>query len=82
MIEEQITKVYYSPAAGRRYLTKRAAINNEAKAIIYNKYPREEFEPDTGHSYDIRFDSPEAFDVMLRRLTYKINKGFLATKTD
>jgi hypothetical protein len=46
MIEERQAKVYYSPSAGRRFLTKRAAIRAEARALIEQRYPTERSEYD------------------------------------
>jgi len=68
MIEEQTAKVYYAPTRKRRYFSKNAAINAEAAAIIYKKYPSEKYESDTGHSYNIKFDEPGRYGTMHRRL--------------
>lgn len=38
--------VYLAPTARRRYLTRRAAIRAEARALIARKYPTEEDEYD------------------------------------
>lgn len=40
-IRVQQATVYFAPTAGRRYLTKRAAINKEARAIIKKYFPDE-----------------------------------------
>lgn len=40
-ITRQQVTVYYAPTAGRRFLTKRAAINKEARAIILKHFPSE-----------------------------------------
>lgn len=40
-IATQQAKVYYAPTAGRRFLTKAAAINKEARAIIRKHFPGE-----------------------------------------
>jgi len=37
----QQTTVYLAPTAGRRFLTKAAAINKEARAIIKKHFPEE-----------------------------------------
>lgn len=46
MIEEQTAKVWYSPARGRRFLSKRAAIKAEAASLIEQRYPTEPQERD------------------------------------
>lgn len=68
MIRESTSKVYYAPTRGRRYFSKPAAIHGEAVAIIYKKYPSEKFESNTGSSYDIKYDEPERYGTMLRRM--------------
>lgn len=42
MITAEQTTVYRAPTAGRRFLTKSAAIHAEAVAIIKRKHPTEE----------------------------------------
>jgi len=42
LIVEQQATVYLAPTKGRRYLTKRAAIHNEARARIFKVYPIED----------------------------------------
>ena len=41
-------KVYLAPTAKRHYLTRKAAANAEARALIRRKYPSERSEPDVG----------------------------------
>ena len=72
MISQQTSTVWYAPTRGRRYLSKKAAINAEAKAIIYAKYPPEPYEHDTGHSYNIDIDEPERYLKMHRRISLKL----------
>lgn len=38
-ISQQVAPVYFAPTAGRRFLTKQAAINKEARAIIKKHFP-------------------------------------------
>ena len=45
-IEAKTRTVYLAPTRGRHYLTKRAAANNEATALILRKYPTEREERD------------------------------------
>ena len=73
MIEIATHKVYIAKSKGlngRRYLTKRAAIHAEAKAIIYNIFPYEFWDGDRDEwgqlaspqeINDIKIDSPEWF---------------------
>ena len=75
MIEKQQATVFYAPKAGRRYFTKSAAIKAEAKAIIYAKYPRESFEPDTGYSFDIETDCPKRYAIMFRRMCRLVKRS-------
>ena len=75
-IQTQTATVYYAPTKGRRYLTKRAAIKAEAVAIILKKYPRKDYEPDTGFYVDIRISEPVKFKRMMRTMIYllKVSK--------
>ncbi|MFT8211548.1 MAG: hypothetical protein ACMZI0_15025 [Symbiopectobacterium sp.] len=66
MIKEQRAIVYLAPTKGRRYLSKRAAINAETIAIILKKYPPEKPESDefgrlTYPGFDIRYDNEPDF---------------------
>ena len=40
MIEKRVTTAYYAPTRNRKYLTLKAACENETKAQIYRKYPK------------------------------------------
>jgi hypothetical protein len=40
-VETRIRRSYFSPTANRSFLTKRAAANAEARALITRKYPTE-----------------------------------------
>lgn len=75
MIEEQTATVYFAPTKGRRYLTKNAALSNEARAIILEEYPSDPYEPDTGYGFDIRIDCPEAYKEMHDKLTDMLKRG-------
>lgn len=68
MISTVKTIAYYAPTKGRRYFSKSAAIKAEARAIILKRYPNENFERDTGHSFDMRINEPEKYEVMFRRM--------------
>lgn len=78
MISKQISTVWYAPTRGRRYLSKKSAINAEAKAIIYKKYPPEPYEDDTGNCYNIDIDEPERYMKMHRRLALKLKNSIEA----
>lgn len=67
-IEIQSTIAYLAPTRGRRYLTKKAAIHNEAKAIIYKHYPKEDYESDTGYGFDIEIDRQEYYERKYKSL--------------
>lgn len=69
MIEERIAKVYFSPSAGRRYFTKRAALMAEATARIEKKYPTEKAEYDhIGCTYGgFHWTAIPRHDVLFRR---------------
>lgn len=45
-IKFELALVYFAPTKGRRYLTKRAAANAEARAMLESKYASEEAEFD------------------------------------
>ena len=63
MIESKICKVFYAPTKGRRYFTKKAAIHNEARAIIYKHYPRENYPCTCGSNYcDCGAESIDIFE--------------------
>ena len=68
MIEQQQATAYYSPSAGRRFFTKKGALDAETAARIYKKHPKTPFDPDTGEGYSIKFDEPERYAKMFRRL--------------
>lgn len=72
MISASKATVYTAPTAGRRYFTKRAAINAEARAIIFNKHPIEKACYDSSccgdPGYHIEHDEPKRFATMLRRM--------------
>jgi hypothetical protein len=77
MITKQDAVVFYAPTAGRRYFTKPAAINAEAKAKINKKYPAEEYETDENGNMTyggFHWSEMERADVMLRRLSRIIKR--------
>lgn len=71
-INKQIAEVYFSPSAGRRYLTKRAAIQAEARAIILAKYPKERADYEDGRmtypGWSLKTDEPERYEKLLKRI--------------
>ena len=81
MITKEVAVVYCAKTKGRRYFSKAAAIHAETMAIIRKKYPTEEFECDTGYSFDCT--GMDGFEKIYRRmwklvaksLTNNINKG-------
>ena len=60
------TAVVYRSSSGRRYLTKRGAIQSDARKIIVKKYPYEPFDPQDGSSF--RWEQMDRSDVLFRRL--------------
>jgi len=82
VIEKQTTTVWYSPTRRRRFFTKNGAIHAEAVALIYKKnpsYPSEddEFGRCTYRGYNIKYDEPERFETMVRRMEKIIkNAGY------
>lgn len=83
-IVSQTTVVYLAPTAGRRFLTKAAAINKEARAIIKKHFPDERgcrgdidgCGPygcgDRGWSLEV--DEPERFQRYYRLLTAALKR--------
>lgn len=69
MIEARTRTTYFSPLAGRHFLTLRAAAHNEASAMVRKKYPTEPFEQDTGAGW--RFEQDDRL-VKLRDRMRKI----------
>lgn len=77
-IEAIVRTVYRSPAAGRSYLTARAAFAAEARAVIRAKYPDEATEYDQGHvTYpgSTWRDLPRS-DVLYRRMSRLVRTAF------
>lgn len=77
-IELQQAKVYFAPTARRRFLTKKAAVNAEARAIIKKHVPDE----GKGHTctmeecgycgdpgWSLEYDQPERFKRYYGKLT-------------
>ena len=72
MIKKVEAIVYFSPTAGRRYFTKKAAIHNEVMAKLRNKYPTIN-DSECGeffHCSDL-----QRFDVIYRRLYNILDKS-------
>ncbi|HCD6065346.1 TPA: hypothetical protein NDT40_002795 [Klebsiella oxytoca] len=78
-IEIKTATVYYSTAKKRRYLSKRGAINAEARSIIYARYPYEKPDYENGMltypGYCIEADEPERYQKMHRRLSKIIERN-------
>ena len=72
-------KVWFSPAKGRGYLSRTAAIRAEAHAKIIHRYPYEKPEFDNiGITYPGFYfpnDDPARYKKMLRRLMRIISKS-------
>ena len=67
--------VYRSTAAGRTYITRRAAIHAEARALIERKHPREHAEWDVGFAgWYWRVDLPRS-DVLFRRVVRLVKRA-------
>lgn len=66
-IEVRSQVVYHSTAARRTYLTRRAAIHAEARALITRKYPLESAEWDVGYPGWNWRELPRS-DVLWRRV--------------
>ena len=79
MITATTTTVWYSSEKGRRYLTRRAAINAEVRQIIYRRYPVEHAEYDnigmTHPGYDIARDDPARYSKLYRRIKRIVERG-------
>jgi hypothetical protein len=74
MIKPRIALTWYAPTRGRRYFSKRAAINAEATAMILKKYPVEPWEEGFSHGYDIRVDETERFNALHSRVCRMLNR--------
>ena len=74
-VTRQEAIVFYAPTAGRRYFSKVAAFNAEARAQILNEYP-----PYPGDHVnppeDIRFDDPEWYEKEHAKIVAKLKKDF------
>ena len=72
--------VYRSTEARRTYLTKRAAIHAEARALLSKKHPPEKAEIDLGyHGWRWRVDYPRA-NVLWRRVVRLIKRAMTESK--
>ncbi|QBF27185.1 hypothetical protein EXN22_16345 [Pseudomonas tructae] len=82
-IKAQQATVYYAPTAGRRFFTRSAAINKEARAIIKKHFPDE-----PGHDcseeacgwcqdpgWSLEHDQPERFKRYHRMLTGALRRA-------
>ena len=69
-VTPQTATVWLAPTAGRRYLTKRSAINAEARALILAKHPTEQAERDEiGQTYPgWHWSNMPRAEVLLRRV--------------
>lgn len=78
MIDMKVRKVWFSPARGRHFLTRRAAIRAEAHAKIFDRYPYERPDYENGFltypGYSIQHDEPERYQKLLRRMMRLIDR--------
>lgn len=89
-IVAQQTTVYLAPTAGRRFLTKAAAINKEARAIIKKHFPNERgCRGDIDgcgpygcgdRGWSLEHDEPERFQRYYRLLTTALKNAAQKTK--
>ncbi len=79
MITSTTTTVWHSSAKGRRYLTRRAAVEAEVRTIIYKLYPPEKPEFDnigmTYPGYDIKYDDPDRYTKLFRRIKRLVERS-------
>ncbi|WP_261412066.1 hypothetical protein [Serratia quinivorans] len=82
MIKQMTATVWFSPAKGRRYLSKNAAIHAETKAKIFARYPSESPDYHNGHltyqGWNIADDEPERYRKIYRRLRRLVAKSIEA----
>ncbi|MGL6089604.1 MAG: hypothetical protein ACRC07_06115 [Pseudomonas paracarnis] len=79
-IISQQTTVYLAPTAGRRFLTKAAAINKEARAIIKKHFPEERGCSDSDclcgdPGWSLEVDQPDRFKRYYRLLTAALKRA-------
>lgn len=82
MITSEVSIVFYSQLKGRRYLSKSAAINAEARALIEKKHPTEK--PECGPNGGLMDDGwhwsqLERSDTLLRRVRRMVRNGMKGT---
>ncbi len=79
MITSTTTTVWHSSAKGRRYFTRRAAVEAEVRTIIYKLYPPEKPEFDnigmTYPGYDIKHDDPDRYAKLFRRIKRLVERS-------
>lgn len=80
-VQTKQATVYFAPTAGRRYFTKSAAINKEARAIIKKHFPDEPAHDcsdscgwcqDPGWSFE--HDQRARFERYYRMLTFALKR--------
>ena len=79
MIYEEEAVIYFSSEAGRRYFSKKSAIDAETRAVIKNKYPTEKPEYENGQLIYPGFyweSDIKRADVIFRRLRKVVKKSF------
>ncbi|MEB6632758.1 hypothetical protein [Kluyvera cryocrescens] len=79
MITSTTATVWHSSIKGRRYFSRRAAINAEVISIIYKLYPAERSEHENGMmtypGYDIQYDEPERYAKLYRRIKRLVERN-------
>lgn len=81
-IQTKQAAVYFAPTAGRRFFTKSAAINKEARAIIKKHFPGElahDCDEETcgwcrDPGWSLEHDQPERFQRYYRLLTAALKR--------
>lgn len=81
MIVTKTRTVYFVPSKGRHYLSKSAAINAVAKALIEAKHPSEQADYDNGRMIcdGWHWSSLPRSDVLFRRVRRLVRNHFRAS---
>lgn len=79
MITSTTTTVWHSSVKGRRYFSRRAAVEAEVRSIIYKLFPTERADYDNGiqvyPGYDIKYDEPERYAKLHRRIKRLVERS-------
>lgn len=72
---------YFAPTAGRRFLTLKGAAEAEARARVYRMFPPDPWEDETGAGFNIKYDEPVKYAMLMKRLVRAIMNQYRKSRT-